>query len=59
MPEPELDAFERLIQLPDPELQEQIMLGTGPSDAEFGSWIARIRAYHGIGQERSTAKSGA
>ena len=57
MPDTELDAFERLIEQQDPYLQQQIMLGTGPSDPEFGSWIERIRAFHGIGQESTPANS--
>lgn len=48
MPDAELDEFERLIQEPDPNLQQQIMLGRAPLDGEFGPWIERIRAYHGI-----------
>ena len=51
MTDVELGLFERLIVLPDPDLQEQIMLGTGASESEFAALIGRIRAYHGIATE--------
>ena len=48
MTDAELEQFERLIVLPDPDLQEQIMLGIGNAGTEFGDLIARIRSFHGI-----------
>ena len=48
MTDAELERFERLIVLPDPDLQEQIMLGIGNAGTEFGDLIARIRSFHGI-----------
>ena len=50
MPDAEFDVFERLIQEPDPNLQQQIMLGTRSAASEFAVHIQRIRAFHGIAE---------
>ena len=52
MTDTEIEQFERLIVLPDPDLQEQIMLGTGLGGSEFGELIQRIRSFHGIEQAK-------
>lgn len=46
MADADLGHFERLLSLPDPELQHWIMMGTGYEDGEFRVLIDEIRAYH-------------
>lgn len=49
MDEADLDGFERLLVLPDPDLQNWIMSGTRLDGSELAPLIERIRAFHGIG----------
>jgi antitoxin CptB len=50
MSEPELEAFERLLAMPDPDLQHWIVLGQGPGTSEFAPLVAAIRKFHGLEQ---------
>jgi antitoxin CptB len=56
MGEAELAEFERLIALPDPELQEWIMTGEARARNELTGLVARIRAFHGL--ERAAGAQG-
>ena len=48
MTDAELDEFERLLQLPDPELQVVLMNSTEHATGEYALLLERIRAFHGI-----------
>jgi antitoxin CptB len=48
MEEAELAEFERLIALPDPELQGWIMTGGLAPTSELHGLVERIRAFHGL-----------
>jgi antitoxin CptB len=48
MTDSDLGRFERLLVLPDPDLQEWIMTGAGYGDGEFSALIGEIRVYHGL-----------
>ena len=48
MAETELDAFEPLLALPDPELQVWLMTGSGYAGSAFTPLIDRIRSFHGL-----------
>ena len=45
----QLAAFERLLQLPDPDLNRWILDPAGVVDEETGALIGDIRTFHGIG----------
>ena len=55
MSEAELADLERLIALPDPDLQAWLMTGDDFANSEFASLVERIRAFHGLaaGKERA------
>ncbi len=55
MNETDISELERLIALPDPELQNWIMEGGNYAGTELAGLIDRIRAFHGIGKERAKA----
>ena len=44
----ELAVFERLLQLPDPELQGALMNATQHATGEHALLLEHIRAFHGI-----------
>jgi antitoxin CptB len=48
MDETALAEFERLIALPDPELQGWIMTGSLGGQSEMHGLVSRIRAFHGL-----------
>jgi len=45
----ELDGFERLLALPDPQLAQWFSHGEGPEEADLAGLIAALRVYHGLG----------
>ena len=49
MSEAEFGKFERLLVLPDPDLQEWIMTGGALGGSEFKPLVDEIRAFHGLG----------
>lgn len=49
MAEEELGRFERLLELPDPELQRWILDGAQGASEEHASLIAAMRTFHGLG----------
>jgi antitoxin CptB len=55
MDEAEIDDLERLIALPDPDLQSWILEGGSTAGSELGHLIDRIRAFHGIGSGKAKA----
>ena len=46
----DLALWERIVQLPDPELHDWIMGHAVPGDAAIAGVVAAIRAHHGIAQ---------
>jgi antitoxin CptB len=44
----ELEAFERLLAMPDPDLHAWIALGVDVGQSEFGPMIGTIRQFHGL-----------
>jgi antitoxin CptB len=48
-----LAAFEELLELPDPVLNEMVMDGVPVADEEIAALIAEIRAFHGLGGDAS------
>jgi antitoxin CptB len=46
----DLDLFETLIQLPDPDLQAWILEPAAIAGSEFAPLIARMRAFHKLDQ---------
>jgi antitoxin CptB len=52
MSETDLALFERLIALPDPELQGWLMTGEVSATNDLSGLVESIRAYHGLGQGR-------
>ncbi|MGD9804560.1 MAG: succinate dehydrogenase assembly factor 2 [Hyphomicrobiaceae bacterium] len=48
MSEAELADFERLIALPDPDLQTWIMSGEARTQNDLTDLVGRIRAFHGL-----------
>lgn len=48
MGEPELTTFERLLTLPDPDLQSWILSGEVGTENELSDLVASIRAFHGL-----------
>lgn len=53
MTESELGELERLLAMPDPDLQEWIMTGENLGASELGPLVEKIRTFHGL-----TAKAG-
>ena len=47
----ELAAFEELLAMPDPVLNEMVMDGTPVAAGEIADLIAAIRKFHGLGEE--------
>ncbi|MGH1418320.1 MAG: succinate dehydrogenase assembly factor 2 [Hyphomicrobiaceae bacterium] len=52
MQEAELQRFEMLLAMPDPELQKLIMAPTMPEGTEFGDLIKVLREFHNVEQGR-------
>ena len=48
MRDDELDRLERLLSLPDPDLQSWIMSGGESAENELSDLVAEIRAFHGL-----------
>ena len=48
MAEAEIADFERLLSLPDPDLQGWIMTGGTPADNDLSGLVAGIRSFHGL-----------
>jgi len=48
MSEPDLANFERLLALPDPDLQRWILSGEVRAENDLTDLVGRIRAYHGL-----------
>jgi len=46
-----LGLFERLLALPDPDLQDMILPPQRAPPAEFAELIAAVRTFHGLGEE--------
>ena len=51
-----LTAFEELLSLPDPDLQNWLLNGTGFEGSALAGLLVEIRAFHGLG---ASAGSGA
>jgi antitoxin CptB len=49
MSQADLDHFEGLLTLPDPELHAWITTGDGFGDGEYANLLMRIRKFHGLG----------
>ena len=52
MPVEKLDRFERLIALPDPDLQDMILQPELSPAGEFADLIGAVRAFNGLGGEQ-------
>jgi antitoxin CptB len=48
MSETDLSNFERLLALPDPDLQAWIMTGGASPENDLTDLVVRIRAFHGL-----------
>ena len=48
MPLPSLDLFERMLSLPDPDLQDMILHPEFSMGGEFAELVAAVRAFHGL-----------
>ena len=48
----DLGAFERLLALPDPDLQDMILHPELRPAGEFAELVAAVRAFHGLEGER-------
>ena len=46
-----LALFERLLELPDPDLHEMIWYPDSKPAGEFAGLVAQVRAFHGLGRE--------
>ena len=57
MDEAALGDFERLLALPDPDLQHWIMTGEARSETDLSQLVGRIREFHGLVQPRGAAAS--
>ena len=49
MSQADLDRFEGLLTLPDPDLHVWITTGEGPGESEYATLITQIRTFHGLG----------
>ena len=52
MPADGLGLFERLLALPDPELQDMVLHPELAPAGEFAELVAAMRAFHGLGGGR-------
>jgi antitoxin CptB len=43
-----LEDFERLLAVPDPDLQGWLLTATPPTGTDFTDLVGRIRAFHGL-----------
>jgi len=50
MSEADLGRFERLLALPDPDLQSWIMTGTTQGENDLSDLVLHIRDFHGLSQ---------
>jgi antitoxin CptB len=55
MSEAELAEFERLMALPEPDVQEWLMTGVGSAGSALAPLIGRIRAFHGLAEQTERA----
>jgi antitoxin CptB len=55
MTEVEIVVFERLIEVPDPEIAESLFDGTGLGETELDRLMQRLRCFHGVlpGRDKS------
>lgn len=51
MPEDELERLERLLALPDPDLQSWIMTGRDKAENDLSALVCAIRAFHGLADD--------
>jgi len=51
MDDDQLARLERLLALPDPDLQSWIMTGAVQAENELSGMVTDIRAFHGLGTE--------
>lgn len=49
MDEAALTRFERLLEMPDPEVQRWLLDGSAGAPGEIGALIADMRKFHGLG----------
>jgi antitoxin CptB len=52
MPLDRLGLFERMLTLPDPELQDMILHPELAPAGEFAELVAAVRVFHGLGDQR-------
>lgn len=52
MSETDLARFEELLAVPDPALNEWIMLGGAVAESELAPLVRAIREFHGLGSAR-------
>jgi succinate dehydrogenase flavin-adding protein (antitoxin of CptAB toxin-antitoxin module) len=48
MPAQQLDEFERLLEMPDPSLQDMIVYPEIAPAGEFTELVHRLRTFHGL-----------
>ncbi len=48
MDDAQLSEFERLLSVPDPDLQSWIMNGVRPDDPQFETLLDSLRRFHGL-----------
>jgi antitoxin CptB len=48
---PSLDLFERMLSLPDPDLQDMILHPELSPGGEYAELVAAVRAFHGLESE--------
>lgn len=49
MREPELTLFERLLALPDPDIEAWVFARDAVGETDLGALIGEIRRFHGLG----------
>jgi antitoxin CptB len=47
----EVDCFEALVALPDPDVQDWILASGAVIDPDFASLVAELRRFHGLPQD--------
>ena len=52
MSQADLDRFERLLTLPDPDLHAWITTGEGFDASDYASLIMQIRTFHGLDPDK-------
>lgn len=57
MAEADLEDLERLLALPDPDLQSWIMTGQTKGENDLTPLVARIRTYHGLTSQGEADRS--